>query len=188
MVIMSVKSLFSWVNSQIGKEHFAKILILGLDFAGKTSLTKYLTKNENYSIGPTIGHNIEMIRFNKWNITLIDVTGQKKFRFLWSAHYPNLDGLIYVIDASDKTRLEENKRVFLEFIIQNPELNEIPVLVFANKQDVIDSIPGSNLLTALGFQIGKGDRIKAFSTSIVKEQGVRDGLEWLIEKIGENNK
>jgi small GTP-binding protein len=185
---MSVKTFFSWVNSQIGKEYSAKILILGLDFAGKTSLTKYLTKNENYSIGPTIGHNIEMIKFNKWNITLIDVTGQKKFRFLWGGHYPNLDGLIYVIDASDKTRLEENKNVFLEFIIQNPELNEIPILVFANKQDVIDSIPGSNLLAAIGFQIGKGHRIKAFSTSITKEQGVSEGLEWLVEKISEKSK
>jgi len=188
MVIMSVKTLFSWVNSQIGKEHSAKILILGLDFAGKTSLTKHLTRNENYSIGPTIGHNIEMIKFNKWNITLIDVTGQKKFRFLWSAHYPNLDGLIYVIDASDKKRLEENKKVFLDFIIQNPELNEIPILVYANKQDLVDSIPGSNLLTAMGFQIGKEHRIKAFGTSIINEQGISEGMEWLVDKIATQKK
>ncbi|MHA1910175.1 MAG: ADP-ribosylation factor family protein [Candidatus Kariarchaeaceae archaeon] len=185
---MSVKTLFSWVNSHLGKEYSAKILILGLDFAGKTSLTKHLTKNANYSIGPTIGHNIEMIKFNKWNITLIDVTGQKKFRFLWSAHYPNLDGLIYVIDASDKKRLEENKKVFLEFIIQNPELNEIPILVFANKQDVIDSIPGNNLLTAMGFQIGKEHRIKAISSSIIKKQGINEGMDWLINRISGKNK
>ncbi|NXS35722.1 ARL14 protein, partial [Pomatostomus ruficeps] len=112
------------------------ILMLGLDSAGKSTLLCRLRYKDAFLTTPTIGFNVDMIEVGKdFTLTFWDVGGQKKMRELWSNFLEDADGLLYVVDSSDKRRLEESRREF-ELILKNESIRNVPVVVLANKQDL----------------------------------------------------
>uniref|UniRef100_A0A8B9SR41 ADP ribosylation factor like GTPase 14 n=1 Tax=Anas platyrhynchos TaxID=8839 RepID=A0A8B9SR41_ANAPL len=92
----------------------ANILMLGLDSAGKSTL---------------------LYKFKDFTLTIWDVGGQQKMRQLWCNFLENTEGILYVVDSSDKQRLEESKKEF-ELILKNESIKNVPVVVLANKQDL----------------------------------------------------
>lgn len=114
----------------------ANVLMLGLDSAGKSTLLYKLRYKDAFSTMPTIGFNVDMIEVGKdFTLTFWDVGGQKKMREAWSSFLEDADGLLYVVDSSDKRRLEESRREF-ELIMKNESIKNVPVVVLANKQDL----------------------------------------------------
>ncbi|KFQ30889.1 ADP-ribosylation factor-like 14, partial [Merops nubicus] len=114
----------------------ANILMLGLDSAGKSTLLYRFRYDGIFLTSPTIGFNVDMIETKKdFTLTFWDVGGQQKMRQLWCNFLENTDGLLYVVDSSDKRRLEESKKEF-EIILKNEFLKCVPVVVLANKQDL----------------------------------------------------
>ncbi|XP_051482245.1 ADP-ribosylation factor-like protein 14 [Apus apus] len=114
----------------------ANILMLGLDSAGKSTLLYKFRYNDVFLTMPTIGFNVDMIETEKdFTLTIWDVGGQEKMRQVWCRFLEDADGLLYVVDSSDKQRLEESKKEF-ELILKNEFMKSIPVVVLANKQDV----------------------------------------------------
>ena len=111
-----------------------RILMLGLDAAGKTTILYKLKLGEVVSSVPTIGFNVETLEYKKIKFTVWDVGGQDKIRLLWRHYYQNTQGLIYVVDSSDKDRIELAKEE-LHRMLGEEELRDAVVLVFANKQD-----------------------------------------------------
>ncbi|NXA40344.1 ARL14 protein, partial [Eudromia elegans] len=112
------------------------ILMLGLDSAGKSTLLYKLKYNDHFLTIPTIGFNVDMIETQKdFTLTFWDVGGQQKMRQLWGNFLENTDGLLYVVDSSDKQRLEESKKEF-ERVLRNEFLKNVPVVLLANKQDL----------------------------------------------------
>ncbi|OXB69655.1 UNVERIFIED_CONTAM: hypothetical protein H355_012009 [Colinus virginianus] len=114
----------------------ANILMLGLDSAGKSTLLYKLKSDEAFLTIPTIGFNVDMIETGK-GFTLIvwDVGGQQKMRQSWCNFLEDAEGLLYVVDSSDKQRLEESKREF-ELLLKSESIKNVPVVVLANKQDL----------------------------------------------------
>ena len=82
-----------------------KILMLGLDAAGKTTIVYKLKLNEYLSTVPTIGFNVESIEYKNLKMTIWDIGGQKKIRDLWRHYYTGTDALIFIIDSCDEERL-----------------------------------------------------------------------------------
>ncbi|NXS24470.1 ARL14 protein, partial [Mystacornis crossleyi] len=114
----------------------ASILMLGLDYAGKSTLLYKFRYKDAFLTLPTVGFNVDMIEARKdLTLTFWDVGGQKKMRELWSSFLEDTDGLLYVVDSSDKRRLEESRREF-ELILKNESIKNMPVVVLANKQDL----------------------------------------------------
>ncbi|XP_009938371.1 ADP-ribosylation factor-like protein 14 [Opisthocomus hoazin] len=114
----------------------ANILMLGLDSAGKSTLLYKFKYKDVFLTVPTIGFNVDMIDTRKdFTLTFWDVGGQQKMRRSWCNFLENADGLLYVVDSSDKRRLEESKKEF-ELILKNEFLKSVPVIVLANKQDL----------------------------------------------------
>lgn len=64
-----------------------------------------------------------------------DVGGQDKIRPLWRHYYTGTQGLIFVIDCADHDRLDEAKQELYR-IINDREMKDVILLVFANKQDI----------------------------------------------------
>ncbi|NXD09710.1 ARL14 protein, partial [Nothocercus nigrocapillus] len=112
------------------------ILMLGLDSAGKSTLLYRLKHNDDFLTIPTIGFNVDMIETQKdFTLTFWDVGGQQKMRQLWGSFLENTDGLLYVVDSSDKQRLEESKKE-LERVLRSEFIKNVPVVLLANKQDL----------------------------------------------------
>lgn len=121
-------------DSLFGKKEL-RALMLGLDAAGKTTILYKLKLGEVVSSVPTIGFNVETVEFQKVKFTVWDVGGQDKIRQLWKHYYQNTQALIYVVDSSDKERVEI-AREELQKMLAEDELKDAVLLVLANKQDM----------------------------------------------------
>ncbi len=183
---MSFMSNFSrWLMRKLKTEKKAKILILGLDAAGKTTLTKYVNTGDFFEgITPTIGQNIDTINFDGWDITTIDVAGQEQFRFLWDIHYPGSSAVIFVIDAADIERLPEARDILRIHLINNPYLVGVPALILANKQDLPAAIQAPMLIQLLNLHLDMKDRTFAvFDCSALTGFGVIEAFTWLVNQL-----
>ena len=88
------------------------------------------------NIKPTEGFNIKNLAVEGLNLSVWDLGGQKVLREYWSNYFDQTDSLIFVVDSADKTRLKE-AGIELTKLIQEDKLKNVPVLVFANKQDLV---------------------------------------------------
>jgi len=135
----------------------SRLVMLGLDAAGKTTILYKLKFNENINTIPTIGFNVETVQPCKGlTVTIWDVVGQDKIRKLWKHYYQNTDGLVYIIDSQDTSRFEESRHELVE-ILACDEMRGIPFIVLANKQD----LPGAQSVS----DIAKVLRLNEFSNA-----------------------
>ena len=123
-----------------------RILMVGLDAAGKTTILYKLKLGEVVTTIPTIGFNVETVEYKNISFTVWDVGGQDKIRNLWRHYYQNTQGLIFVVDSNDKARIDDAKTE-LHKMLQEEELKDADLLVFANKQDLPHA--GSSVLAGL---------------------------------------
>ncbi|GAB1607468.1 ADP-ribosylation factor 1-like [Argonauta hians] len=112
-----------------------RVLMLGLNASGKSKMLYRLKLDEDINTMATIGFNVEQLQLDKASVVIWDVAGHKRSRTQWCYYYSNTIALIYVIDSSDKDQFEESCRLFMS-VIQHPEMQNIPVLILANKQDL----------------------------------------------------
>jgi len=110
----------------------ARVLMLGLDGAGKSTILYKLKLGEVRHLTPTIGFNVESIEYQNIKFTVWDMAGQARIRKLWHHYYQNAKGLIFVLDTNDVPRIPEAAKE-LANLIKEPELAGIPVLVFCKQ-------------------------------------------------------
>lgn len=128
----------------------ARILMLGLDAAGKTTILYKLKLNETVSSIPTIGFNVETVSpVKNVSFTVWDVGGQDKIRPLWKHYFNNTEGLVYVVDSSDQARISDSKKE-LSWILESDEMRGVPVVVLANKQDLPSAVAPADLAAKIG--------------------------------------
>uniref|UniRef100_A0A6I8P8A6 ARF GTPase 5 n=1 Tax=Ornithorhynchus anatinus TaxID=9258 RepID=A0A6I8P8A6_ORNAN len=144
---LTVSALFSRI---FGKKQM-RILMVGLDAAGKTTILYKLKLGEIVTTIPTIGFNVETVEYKNICFTVWDVGGQDKIRPLWRHYFQNTQGLIFVVDSNDRERAQESADE-LQKMLQEDELRDAVLLVFANKQDMPNAMPVSELTDKLGLQ------------------------------------
>ncbi|XP_023384660.1 ADP-ribosylation factor 5 isoform X2 [Pteropus vampyrus] len=101
---LTVSALFSRI---FGKKQM-RILMVGLDAAGKTTILYKLKLGEIVTTIPTIGFNVETVEYKNICFTVWDVGGQDKIRPLWRHYFQNTQGLIFVVDSNDRERVQES--------------------------------------------------------------------------------
>ncbi|NXD17468.1 ARF5 factor, partial [Nothocercus nigrocapillus] len=124
---------------------------VGLDAAGKTTILYKLKLGEIVTTIPTIGFNVETVEYKNICFTVWDVGGQDKIRPLWRHYFQNTQGLIFVVDSNDRERVQESADE-LQKMLQEDELRDAVLLVFANKQDMPNAMAVSELTDKLGLQ------------------------------------
>ncbi|KAK7691982.1 ADP-ribosylation factor, Arf Arf6 [Cerrena zonata] len=112
-----------------------RLLMLGLDAAGKTTILYKLKMNQSVTTIPTVGFNVETVTYKNVKFNVWDVGGQDMIRPLWKHYYTGTQGLVFVVDSQDRERIDEAKRE-LHGILGDREMKECLLLVFANKQDL----------------------------------------------------
>merc|ERR1712153_79356 len=125
-----------------------RILMVGLDAAGKTTILYKLKLGEIVTTIPTIGFNVETVEYKNISFTVWDVGGQDKIRPLWRHYFQNSQGLIFVVDSNDRDRVDE-ARDELNRMLNEDELRESVLLVFANKQDLPHAMPAAEVADKL---------------------------------------
>merc|ERR1712186_245287 len=110
-----------------------RILMVGLDNAGKTTVLYKLKLGEVVTTIPTIGFNVETVEYKHISFTVWDVGGQTKIRPLWQHYFENSDAVIFVVDSQDSGRMAEAKEE-LDGVLNDDRLRNATLLVFSNKQ------------------------------------------------------
>ncbi|GAB1604805.1 ADP-ribosylation factor-like protein 13B [Argonauta hians] len=162
--------------------------ILGIDDAGKTTTAKGLSGENNHSdTTVTIGFDKVEIKLDKYEITLFDLGGGKKIRDIWHNYLTEVFGIVFVIDSSKQSRMEETKEV-LSFVLKSPYVVGKPLLVLANKQDqegAMDELDVCDILSleSLVNQSKCPCRVESCSASLGSgrklDKNITKGMMWL---------
>ncbi|XP_011298532.1 ADP-ribosylation factor 2 [Diachasma alloeum] len=171
----------SLLTRLFGKKQM-RILMVGLDAAGKTTILYKLKLGEIVTTIPTIGFNVETVEYKNICFTVWDVGGQDKIRPLWRHYFQNTQGLIYVVDSNDRERIAEAERE-LANMLKEDELRDAVLLVFANKQDLPNAMTAAELTDKLGLNALRGRHWYIQSTCATQGQGLYEGLDWLSNEL-----
>ncbi|XP_020578332.1 ADP-ribosylation factor 1-like [Phalaenopsis equestris] len=164
-----------------------RILMVGLDAAGKTTILYKLKLGEVITTIPTIGFNVETVDYKNVSFTVWDVGGQDKIRPLWRHYFQNTQGLIFVVDSNDRERILE-ARDELHRMLSEDELQGATLLVFANKQDLPNAMSISEVTDKLGLHALRQRRWYIQSTCATTGEGLYEGLDWLSNNISSKPK
>ncbi|EMP41765.1 ADP-ribosylation factor 6 [Chelonia mydas] len=137
------------VLSKIFGNKEMRILMLGLDAAGKTTILYKLKLGQSVTTIPTVGFNVETVTYKNVKFNVWDVGGQDKIRPLWRHYYTGTQGLIFVVDCADRDRIDEARQE-LHRIINDREMRDAIILIFANKQDLPDAMKPHEIQEKLG--------------------------------------
>ncbi|PIK41908.1 putative ADP-ribosylation factor 1-like [Apostichopus japonicus] len=159
-----------------------RILMVGLDAAGKTTILYKLKLGEIVTTIPTIGFNVETVEYKNISFTVWDVGGQDKIRPLWRHYFQNTQGLIFVIDSNDKERANE-AREELNRMLQEDELRNAHLLVFANKQDLPNALNAADITEKLGLHKLSNRNWYIQATCATSGDGLYEGLDWLSNQL-----
>ncbi|KAF4124151.1 ADP-ribosylation factor-like protein 1 [Geosmithia morbida] len=191
----------SWLSSLLWAKKEIRILILGLDNAGKTTLLYRLKvsssqlapflaftvhrTNLTTQVGevvttiPTIGFNVESVTYKNLHFNVWDLGGQTSIRPYWRCYYANTAAVIFVVDSTDIERLQTASDE-LAAMLNEEELKDASLLVFANKQDQPGAKGAGEISEALRLGELRDRNWSIMACSAVDGSGVNEGMDWLV--------
>ncbi|KAF7705406.1 hypothetical protein HF521_020692 [Silurus meridionalis] len=140
-----------------------RILLLGLDNGGKTTLLKQLASEDISHITPTQGFNIKSVQSQGFKLN------------------------IYVIDSADRKRFEETGQELAE-LLDEEKLSGVPVLIFANKQDLLTAAPASEIAEGLNLHTIRDRVWQIQPCSALTGEGIQDGMNWVCKSVNAKRK
>ena len=176
----------------------AKIIFLGLDNAGKTTLLMMLKEGRVQTFEPTLHPGVDELRMGNINFKTYDLGGHETARRLWKDYFPIVDGVVFIVDAIDRSRFVEAKKE-LNGLLQTEALQDVPILILGNKIDHPTAASEEELYYALGLvdndiklygkdttNVVQGTTdndvrrpVELFMCSVVRKCGYGDGFRWL---------
>lgn len=165
-----------------------RIIMCGLDGAGKTALLYRMKTNELGQTFPTIGFNCETVWKSPKNIvfTIWDVGGHEKVRDLWKYYFEEKEGVIFVVDAGDRARFPIVKHS-LRKLMQEPALRGTLLCVVANKSDLGTAMSAQDLYYALDLDSINREKT-IIDCSVTENKGVLEILDWFSENLKPKSK
>ncbi|XP_076656334.1 ADP-ribosylation factor-like protein 13B [Halictus rubicundus] len=191
-----IQSLLKRLRNKKCSEKTIILLIIGLDNAGKTSVLNRISGESDRNVLPTIGFRTVSLKYKSYTVKIYDIGGSPQIRSLWTKYYSGIHGLIYVVDASDISRLTENRVVFGE-LVSHECISGKPILLLANKQDISGSIDELDLVENLDVEhvantMKCPTRVEICSSTERESQlkddsiGIKNGYKWILDIIVKN--
>ncbi|SPJ74366.1 probable ADP-ribosylation factor-like 2 [Fusarium torulosum] len=178
------------------KDKEMRILMLGLDNAGKTTIVKKVMGEDVNTVSPTLGFIIKTIDyegqverhlhrntandFHRYKLNIWDVGGQKTLRSYWRNYFEKTDALIWVVDATDRIRIQDCRDELQGLLLQE-RLAGATLLVFANKTDVEGCMTKEEILSELQLESIRSHRWNILPCSAITGTNLKEGLSWVVE-------
>ncbi|XP_058829213.1 ADP-ribosylation factor-like protein 6 [Topomyia yanbarensis] len=170
------------------KKEQINILVVGLNNSGKSTIVNHFKNPDerNSIIVPTVGFSVERFQNQGVFFTAFDMSGATRYRSLWEHHFKSCQGIVFVIDSSDRMRLVVVKDE-LEILIQHPDIanRRVPILFFANKMDCTDALSSVKIAAGLGLEKIKDKPWHISSSNALTGEGLQDGVQWMVHQIRE---
>ncbi|VDN95519.1 unnamed protein product, partial [Brugia pahangi] len=174
--------LLTILKKQRLKEKELRILVLGLDNSGKTTVVKKLNGEEVNEIAPTFGFNIKTLQYKDMKLNMWDVGGQKSLRSYWRNYFEQTDGVIWVVDSADIDRMDDCKRELGSLLVEE-RLAGASLLVLANKQDLSSSASSEEIEELLGLRNLKSHHWNIYGCSAFTGENLLEAIDWLCVDI-----
>ena len=129
--------------------------------------------------------DVETVEYKNIQFTVWDVGGQDKIRPLWRHYYQNTQGVIFVVDSNDRERVTE-ARDELHRMLNEDELRDAILLVFANKQDLPNAMNAAEITDKLGLHSLRQRQWYIQSTCATTGEGLYEGLDWLSAQLAKS--
>ncbi|QCD91027.1 ADP-ribosylation factor-like 2 [Vigna unguiculata] len=172
--------LLSIIRKIKRKEKEMRILMVGLDNSGKTTIVLKINGEDTSVISPTLGFNIKTIAYQKYTLNIWDVGGQKTIRSYWRNYFEQTDGLVWVVDSSDLRRLDDCK-LELDNLLKEERLSGASLLILANKQDIKGALTPEEIAKVLNLEAMDNSRHwQIVGCSAYTGEGLLEGFDWLI--------
>ncbi|KAM0136430.1 hypothetical protein ACHAPC_005392 [Botrytis cinerea] len=152
----------------------------GLDNAGKTTIVKRIMGEDVNTVSPTLGFIIKTIEHSGYKLNIWDVGGQKTLRSYWRNYFEKTDALIWVVDATDRLRIEDCKEE-LHALLQEERLSGASLLVFANKTDVNGCMTKTEIKDMLVLDEIRTHKWHIINCSAITGENLDEGLTWVVE-------
>lgn len=193
----TVNDMMSWLG---WLPENSKILFLGLDNAGKTTLLHMLRDDRITTHNPTLHPHAEELYIGNRRFRAFDLGGHEAARRIWKDYYADVDAIIFLVDAADRTRMPEAKEE-LHHLFETESLRHVPFAILGNKIDIPtacsqDELSGLLHLPASygygggqgGAQRPNGGPIEVFMVSLVHKMGYSAAFKWISEILKQRNK
>ena len=158
-----------------------KILVLGLDNAGKTTILKQLGKEDLSQVRPTQGFNMQLLQHGPYTLNCWDIGGQAQYRSEWGRYTRGCDVIIFVVDSHAIESIPLARKE-LHRLLEDRELATTPVLVVSNKIDLEPHVTEGDLIRDLNLDYVTENPWIVIPISALKVVNVDQVLQWLIKQ------
>ena len=159
-----------------------KIHILAPDdfSTGRTTLLYQCVKGEDISATHTSKYNFETLEYKGSKLSMWDV-GHEEIERLWSNYVRGTDGVIFVVDSSDPSSMSISHKTLVGYL-NDPTLDKVPFLIFANKQDKPGALSVAEVTEKLELA-NDTHKLRVFGCSAKTGDGIHEGLDWFIDNL-----
>jgi ADP-ribosylation factor-like protein 2 len=176
--------LLTQIRKNQRKARETRLLMLGLDNSGKTTILKRVVGEDVNEVAPTLGFNIKTVVHRGFTCHVWDIGGQKSLRPYWRNYFERTDAMIWVVDSTDTLRMEDC-RAELHDLLKEERLQSASLLIFANKQDVSGAMTPQEIREQLRLDSIKTHTWHIQPCSALTGQNVLEGLDWVVSEIGQ---
>ncbi|EIE21917.1 Arl5-family small GTPase [Coccomyxa subellipsoidea C-169] len=174
--------LFSLIAQYLFPNKEYKIVMVGLDNAGKTTTLYRLHLGEAVVTQPTVGSNVECVQYKNLKFEVWDLGGQANLRPSWATYYRSTDAVIVVIDSTDRARASIAKNELFN-LLDHEHLAEAAILIMANKQDLKDAMTVKEMSDVLALHSIKRHDWHIQAACAKTGEGLMEGMEWIAQRV-----